>query len=88
MPKQFLKTVKRTGLAAGLFYDMRFDRQGAEIADLVLCEVKAPSGASYTFSIGEIQKQRLLKGLDLIGDTLQFTEEITRFEARNARGNP
>jgi 3-isopropylmalate/(R)-2-methylmalate dehydratase small subunit len=28
IPKQFLKTVKRTGLSEGLFYEMRFDENG------------------------------------------------------------
>lgn len=28
IPKQFLRTIKRTGLAAGLFYEMRFDKNG------------------------------------------------------------
>ena len=28
IPKQFLKTIKRTGLAKGLFYEMRFDEAG------------------------------------------------------------
>ena len=30
IPKQFLKTVEREGLAKGLFYDLRFDEQGSE----------------------------------------------------------
>ena len=36
IPKQFLKTVERTGLAKGLFYDFRFDAQGAPKPDFVL----------------------------------------------------
>ena len=28
IPKQFLKTIKRTGLSSGLFYEMRFDEAG------------------------------------------------------------
>jgi 3-isopropylmalate/(R)-2-methylmalate dehydratase small subunit len=36
IPKQFLKTIKRSGLGANLFDEMRFDRQGGEIADFVL----------------------------------------------------
>jgi 3-isopropylmalate/(R)-2-methylmalate dehydratase small subunit len=36
IPKQFLKTVEREGLAKGLFYDFRFDGEGNEIADFVL----------------------------------------------------
>ena len=36
IPKQFLKTIKRSGLGANLFDEMRFDRQGNEIKDFVL----------------------------------------------------
>ncbi|MET0182718.1 MAG: 3-isopropylmalate dehydratase small subunit, partial [Caulobacterales bacterium] len=36
IPKQFLATVERTGLAKGLFYDMRFDGDGNFIEDFVL----------------------------------------------------
>lgn len=36
IPKQFLKTIQRTGLGRGLFYELRFDQNGAEITDFVL----------------------------------------------------
>ena len=36
IPKQFLKTIKRSGLGANLFDEMRFDREGKEIVDFVL----------------------------------------------------
>lgn len=36
IPKQFLKTIKRTGLKEGLFYEMRFDVSGKKIEDFVL----------------------------------------------------
>ena len=36
IPKQFLKTIKRSGLGANLFHEMRFDNDGNEIADFVL----------------------------------------------------
>ena len=36
VPKQFLKTIKRTGLGKGLFYEMRFDEKGKEIENFVL----------------------------------------------------
>jgi 3-isopropylmalate/(R)-2-methylmalate dehydratase small subunit len=36
IPKQFLKTIKRSGLGRNLFDEMRFDEQGNEIADFVL----------------------------------------------------
>ncbi len=36
IPKQFLKTIKRTGLGKSLFYEMRYDEAGKEVADFVL----------------------------------------------------
>ncbi|MEQ9056327.1 MAG: 3-isopropylmalate dehydratase small subunit [Roseovarius confluentis] len=36
IPKQFLKTIKRTGLGVNLFDEMRYDRDGGEIEDFVL----------------------------------------------------
>jgi 3-isopropylmalate/(R)-2-methylmalate dehydratase small subunit len=37
IPKQFLKTIKRTGLGKSLFYEMRYDpATGNEISDFVL----------------------------------------------------
>ncbi len=36
IPKQFLKTIKRSGLGKNLFDEMRFTPDGAEIADFVL----------------------------------------------------
>ena len=36
IPKQFLKTIKRSGLGANLFDEMRFDTDGNEIPDFVL----------------------------------------------------
>ncbi len=36
IPKQYLKTIKRTGLAEGLFYDMRFDEAGNPVDGFVL----------------------------------------------------
>ena len=36
IPKQFLKTIKRTGLGKNLFYEMRYDNDGIEIKDFIL----------------------------------------------------
>ena len=36
IPKQFLKTIKRTGLGKNLFDEMRYDDDGQEITDFVL----------------------------------------------------
>ena len=36
IPKQFLKTIKRTGLGDNLFFEMRYDQNGNEIKDFIL----------------------------------------------------
>jgi len=36
IPKQFLKTIKRTGLKEGLFYEMRYTVEGKKIEDFIL----------------------------------------------------
>ena len=36
IPKQFLKTIKRTGLGKNLFYEMRYDQKGNKINDFIL----------------------------------------------------
>jgi len=36
IPKQFLKTIKRTGLGKNLFFEMRYDNDGKEIKDFTL----------------------------------------------------
>ncbi len=36
IPKQFLKTIKRTGLGKSLFFEMRYDENGKEKKDFIL----------------------------------------------------
>tara|TARA_Y100000741_G_C18188609_1_gene532528 strand:- start:453 stop:1064 length:612 start_codon:yes stop_codon:yes gene_type:complete len=36
IPKQFLKTIKRTGLGKNLFFEMRYDQDGKEIDNFIL----------------------------------------------------
>jgi 3-isopropylmalate/(R)-2-methylmalate dehydratase small subunit len=174
IPKQFLKTVDREGLARGLFYDMRFDQTGAPKPGFVLDDpafagaavllagdnfgcgssrehapwalldqgircviasgfadifynncfqngllpivlpreqvralmgeakggnhlfgvdleaqtVTAPSGAVFAFEIDPGRKEKLLKGLDAIGETLQAAGDIATYEARRALDQP
>lgn len=174
IPKQFLKTVERAGLAKGLFYDLRFDGEGNPKPDFVLnrpefkgagvlvagdnfgcgssrehapwalmdfgircvvstsfadifynnCfqngllpvvlredEVQAlmeeakggnhlvtvdleaqtvvsPSGKIFTFAIDPQRKEKMLKGLDAIGETLVSVADIDTYEARQALARP
>ena len=39
IPKQFLKTIKRTGLGKNLFHEMRYDNSGKEIKDFILNQI-------------------------------------------------
>ena len=174
IPKQFLKTVEREGLAKGLFYDFRFDEQGREKSDFVLNDpaykgariliagdnfgcgssrehapwalqdfgidcviapsfadifhgncfnngllpvvlkpeevealmdearggnhvfsvdleqqtVTAPSGAVFRFDIDPGRKEKMLKGLDASGETLQHAGDIDVYEMKRAIGQP
>ncbi len=173
IPKQFLKTIERTGLGKNLFFEMRFDLNEKEIPDFVLNKpafrnakilvakdnfgcgssrehapwalidfgiscVIAPSFADifhnncfkngilpvvlphdhveellkfaaeennsisidlprqevragnkiYKFEVDSFKKHCLIEGLDDIGLTLQKSEEITNFEARNRNETP
>ena len=51
IPKQFLKTIKRTGLGKNLFYEMRYDEKGNLIKDFILN--KKPFTASKILLAGK-----------------------------------
>ncbi|MBP0582446.1 3-isopropylmalate dehydratase small subunit [Labrys sp. LIt4] len=175
IPKQYLKTIKRTGLGAGLFSEMRFNDDGSENPDFVLnkpayrhakilvagdnfgcgssrehapwalldfgircvistsfadifynnCfnngilpivvsesdleklfddarrganatltvdleaqEIRGPDGGSVKFDIDPARKNKLLKGLDDIGVTMEKTPSIASFEQKTAASRP
>ncbi len=50
IPKQFLKTIKRTGLGKNLFFEMRYDENGNVIDDFVLN--KSPYNSSKILIAG------------------------------------
>ena len=174
IPKQFLKTVDRKGLAKGLFYDLRFDEEGKAKPEFVLNQpaykgagvliagdnfgcgssrehapwalmdfgikavistsfadifynncfqngllpvvlsavevqqlmdearggnhvvsvdletqtVTSPSGKVFAFQIDPQRKQKMLQGLDAIGETLSKAATIDTYEARRALAQP
>ena len=51
IPKQFLKTIKRTGLGKSLFFEMRYDEAGKQIQEFVLN--KEPYNKSSILLVGK-----------------------------------
>ena len=51
IPKQFLKTIKRTGLGKSLFFEMRYDENGKEKQDFILN--KKPYNNSSILLVGK-----------------------------------
>ena len=51
IPKQFLKTIKRSGLGKSLFFEMRYDEQGKKVNNFVLN--KEPYNKSYILLAGK-----------------------------------
>ena len=174
IPKQFLKTVDRKGLAKGLFYDLRFDEEGKAKPEFVLNQpaykgagvliagdnfgcgssrehapwalmdfgikavistsfadifynncfqngllpvvlgavevqqlmdearggnhvvsvdletqtVTSPSGKVFAFQIDPQRRQKMLRGLDAIGETLSKAPTIDTYESRRALAQP
>jgi 3-isopropylmalate dehydratase small subunit len=56
--------------------------------DLEAQTVTAPSGRVFAFDIDPGRKEKLLKGLDAVGETLQHAGDIGAFEARRSLSQP
>jgi 3-isopropylmalate dehydratase small subunit len=56
--------------------------------DLESQTVVVPSGARFHFEIDPGRKQKLLKGLDAVGETLQHAGDISAFEERRRLARP
>ncbi len=56
--------------------------------DLAAQTVTAPSGKSFRFEIDPSRKEKLLKGLDSIGETLERKADIDVYEHRRALTQP
>ena len=175
IPKDYLKTIKRTGLGTGLFAEMRYHEDGTDNAEFVLNKsayskaqilvagdnfgcgssrehapwalldfgircvistsfadifynncfkngilpvvvshdeldklmddaerganstlsvdleaqtISGPDGGTIKFDIDKTRKERLLEGIDDIGETLGKVDDITAFENKNAESRP
>ena len=56
--------------------------------DLPSQTVTSPSGRKFAFDIDPARKEKMLKGLDAIGETLQAAGAIDAYEARRALTQP
>ncbi|ATQ44430.1 3-isopropylmalate dehydratase small subunit [Caulobacter mirabilis] len=56
--------------------------------DLETQTVTAPSGAKFHFDINPGRREKMLKGLDAIGETLEHAGDIDVFESKRAIGQP
>lgn len=56
--------------------------------DLEKQQVKKPDGTILQFQVDEFRRYRLLNGLDDIGMTLQFADDIKAYEARRRKETP
>jgi 3-isopropylmalate dehydratase small subunit len=56
--------------------------------DLEAQSVTAPSGRRFAFDIDPGRKEKLLKGLDAVGETLQHAADIDRFERDRRLARP
>lgn len=51
--------------------------------NLERCEIQLPDGRSIPFTVPETRRAALLKGLDEIGQSLLFADDIAAFQARD-----
>ena len=56
--------------------------------DLESQTVVSPSGRSFRFEIDPVRKDKMLKGLDFIGETLMHSADIDLYESKRALDRP
>jgi 3-isopropylmalate/(R)-2-methylmalate dehydratase small subunit len=64
------------------------DPRAQVTVDLPSQQVRLPDGRAFSFEIDPGRKERLVKGLDAIGETLQYADDIRAFEARRRSTAP
>ncbi|USI30114.1 3-isopropylmalate dehydratase small subunit [Alteromonas macleodii] len=56
--------------------------------DLPAQKIRLPSNVDIAFDLDPMRKEALLQGLDAIGSTLQYKDEIQRFEVKHLAASP
>ena len=63
--------------------------EGAQLTvDLAAEQVTTEQGKTYAFAVEPFARERLLKGLDDIGWTLQYENHISAYESRQQKNTP
>ena len=71
-----------------IFREIESDEGCRLTVDLENQQVSLPSGESYSFEVAAPARERLLQGLDDIGWTLQFEDQIGQFERKYREQSP
>jgi 3-isopropylmalate dehydratase small subunit len=71
----------------GLMAEARGDNHTFAV-DLEAQTVTTPSGVAHRFEIDPVRKEKLLRGLDPIGETLEHAPEISAFESARRLTQP
>jgi 3-isopropylmalate/(R)-2-methylmalate dehydratase small subunit len=71
-----------------LFREIEDDEGCRLMVDLEAQQVGTPAGRRFSFNISQFYKNRLLKGLDDIGWTLQFQSRVVEFERKYREEKP
>ena len=71
-----------------LFTEIESQEKAQVEIDLREQTVLTPRGDLFSFDIDSFAKEKLLKGLDEIGWTLQFSEQIEKFEQTSSQQSP
>jgi 3-isopropylmalate/(R)-2-methylmalate dehydratase small subunit len=71
-----------------LFHEVEAEEGYSLTVDLAAQTIQRPSGGTISFEVDEFRKHCLLNGLDDIGLTLQYMDEIRDYEARRKQDAP
>ena len=83
-----LPVVLKPAEVDAIFAAVAADAQAQLSVDLPAQQVILPDGARFSFDIDPGRKDRLVRGLDAIGETLQHADAIRAYEQRRAAEAP
>ncbi|TAM11142.1 MAG: 3-isopropylmalate dehydratase small subunit [Nevskiaceae bacterium] len=84
----FLPVVLKADEVEQLFQAVAADAAQRITVDLPAQQVRIDGGAAFHFDIDALRKDRLVKGVDEIGETLAHADAIKAYEARRRQAAP